>query len=442
MSESAGQRNFTIDNALDELSARLTELNPKSSRRQEQAEAHMPGGNTRTLLYYPPFPIAFARGEGCRLWDVDGHEYLDLVGEQSAGIYGHSDPRILDLLQKIGREGLNLGGPNKYEAKLAEAVCDRFPFIEQVRFCNSGTEANMFALSTACAFTGRSKIMAFSGGYHGGLLTFPNGPGPLNSPIPTVVASFNDVNQTHDLLERNADDLAAVIIEPMMGAAGCLPPSAEFLRMLRDSCDREGIVLIFDEVMTSRLGPSGMQGRLGIRPDLTTLGKYIGGGMSFGAFGGRRELMERFDPRRPDHWIHAGTFNNNVLTMAAGTLGLTEIYTPEAAVTLNESGDRLRGMMNDAASKRNLPVTVTGIGSLMNIHFARHPITTPADVAKTSSALKSLLHLDFLLNGIYIARRGYIALSLPVGTNELAYAVSTFEAFLDRWIELISDDAR
>ncbi|WP_031194323.1 aspartate aminotransferase family protein [Mesorhizobium sp. L2C066B000] len=441
MSQSATQRNFTIEDALGELSSRLTEMNPKSSLRQLRAEAHMPGGNTRTLLYYTPFPIAFAHGEGCRLWDVDGHDYLDLVGEQSAAIFGHSDPRILDILQKVGREGLNLGGPNQYEARLAEVVCNRFPSMEQVRFCNSGTEANLFALSTARAFTGRSKIMAFSGGYHGGLLTFPNGPGPLNVPIPTVLASFNDVSQTHDLLERNAADLAAVIVEPMMGGAGCLPPAQEFLTMLRHSCNRNSIVLIYDEVMTSRLGPSGMQGRLGIQPDLTTLGKYIGGGMNFGAFGGRRDLMERYDPRRPDHWIHAGTFNNNVLTMAAGTLGLTEIFTPEAAVTLNESGDRLRAMLNDAASKRNLPVTVTGIGSLMNIHFARPPIATPTDLAKTRSALKSLLHLDFLLNGIYIARRGFIALSLPIGTDDLAYAVSTFEAFLDRWAELILDEA-
>ncbi|MER9094766.1 aspartate aminotransferase family protein [Mesorhizobium sp. M0700] len=441
MTLSARQRNFTIEDALGELSSRLTELNPKSFQRQQQAEASMPGGNTRTLLYYTPFPIAFARGEGARIWDLDGHDYLDLVGEQSAGIFGHSDPRILDILQKVAREGVNLGGPNQYEAKLADVVSDRFPSLEKVRFCNSGTEANMFALSTARAATGRSKIMAFSGGYHGGLLTFPNGPGALNAPIPTVLASFNDVSQTHDLLERNAADLAAVIVEPMMGAAGCLPGSLEFLRMLRDSCDRNGIVFIFDEVMTSRLGPNGLQGRLGIRPDLTTLGKYIGGGMSFGAFGGRRDLMERYDPRRPDHWIHAGTFNNNVLTMAAGTLGMTEIFTPEAAVTLNETGERLRAMLNDVAAKRNLPVTLTGIGSLMNIHFARPPIATPADLAKASSALKSLLHLDFLLNGIYIARRGFIALSLPIGINDLAYAVSIFEAFLDRWAELISDHA-
>ncbi len=159
-----------------------------------------------------------------------------------------------------------------------------------------------------------------------------------------------------------------------MGGGGCLPASREFLSELRRACDRHGIVLIFDEVMTSRLGPHGLQETLGVRSDLTTLGKYVGGGMSIGAFGGRAALMARFDPRRPDHWNHAGTFNNNVLTMAAGIVGLTEVFTPEAAVQLNDKGERLRQRLNAAAERRDLPVTVTGIGSLMTIHFSRGPV--------------------------------------------------------------------
>jgi glutamate-1-semialdehyde 2,1-aminomutase len=209
--------------------------------------------------------------------------------------------------------------------------------------------------------------------------------------------------------------------------------------MLRAACDRHGIVLVFDEVMTSRLGPNGLQGRLGIAPDLTTLGKYVGGGMSFGAFGGRRDLMQRYDPRRADHWGHAGTFNNNVLTMAAGVVGLTEIFTPEAAVDLNERGDRLREALNLAAAMRSLPVRVTGVGSLMNTHFSRAPVASPADVARSNNALKPLLHLDLLLNGVYTARRGFIAMSLPVTDDDAARTLAAFEAFLDRWSELIAD---
>lgn len=437
MQSPVDRRNYSVEDAIAEVSARLAEENPNSAARQERAEAWMPGGNTRTLLYYTPFPIAFAGGAGARLKDVDGHEYLDLVGEQSAAVYGHSDQRILDTVNRVAAEGINLGGPNRYEAELARAVTQRFPSIELVRFCNSGTEANLFALATARAATGRGKVLAFAYAYHGGLLTFYDGPGPLNAPYPFVMAPFNDIERTRALIEEHGPDLAAVIVEPMMGGAGCLPGNLEFLRMLREACDRHGVVLVFDEVMTSRLGPHGLQERLGIRSDLTTLGKYVGGGMTFGGFGGRRELMQRYDPRRPDHWGHAGTYNNNVLTMAAGAVGITEIFTPEAAVALNARGDRLRELLNQAAAERGLPVVVTGIGSLMNIHFSRGPVTSPADVAKTNQALKPLLHIDFLLNGIYIARRGYIALSLPVTEADIERTAATFGAFLDRWGDLI-----
>jgi glutamate-1-semialdehyde 2,1-aminomutase len=437
MSSMSLRRNLTIDDAMAEVSTRLSQENPASARRQEAAEAHMPGGNTRTLLYYPPFPIAFAGGNGARLTDLDGHEYIDLVSEQSAAVYGHSEPRLIERIAKVAREGINLGGPNRYEAELAATVTRRFPMIEQVRFCNSGTEANMFALSTARAVTGRDKVLVFGGAYHGGLLWFPAGPGPLNAPVPVVIAPFNDSEKTRALIEENADSLAAVLIEPMMGGGGCLPASREFLTELRRDCDRHGIILIFDEVMTSRLGPHGLQETLGVRSDLTTLGKYVGGGMSIGAFGGRAALMARFDPRRPDHWNHAGTFNNNVLTMAAGIVGLTEVFTPEAAVQLNDKGERLRQRLNAAAQRRDLPVTVTGVGSLMTIHFSRGPVTTPSDVAHANQALKPLLHLDLLLDRVYIARRGYIALSMPISEADLDQVVTTFEGFLDRWGGLI-----
>lgn len=437
MSSMPLRRNLTVDDAIAEVSARLARENPASARRQETAEAHMPGGNTRTLLYYPPFPIAFAGGKGARLKDLDGHEYIDLVSEQSAAVYGHSEPRLIECIARVTREGINLGGPNRYEAGLAAAVTRRFPMIEQVRFCNSGTEANMFALSTARAATGRDKVLVFAGAYHGGLLWFPAGPGPLNAPVPVVIAPFNDSEKTCALIEENAASLAAVLIEPMMGGGGCLPASREFLSELRRACDRHGIVLIFDEVMTSRLGPHGLQETLGVRSDLTTLGKYVGGGMSIGAFGGRAALMARFDPRRPDHWNHAGTFNNNVLTMAAGIVGLTEVFTPEAAVQLNDKGERLRQRLNAAAERRDLPVTVTGIGSLMTIHFSRGPVTTPADVARANQALKPLLHLDLLLDHVYIARRGYIALSMPISEADLDQVVARFEGFLERWGALI-----
>ncbi len=222
---------------------------------------------------------------------------------------------------------------------MAALLTARFPSLERVRFCNSGTEANMFAVQTARVMTGRPAVLGFAGCYHGGLLTFTAADNPLNVPIPTVVAPYNDADGTAALIDAHADELAAVIVEPMIGGGGCIPAAPEFLRMLRERTERHGIVLIFDEVMTSRLAPGGLQGEYGITPDLTSLGKYIGGGMTAGAFGGRAELMERYDPRQKRPLQHSGTYNNNVFSLRAGIAGLGEVYTAEAAVALNARGD-------------------------------------------------------------------------------------------------------
>ena len=286
-------------------------------------------------------PSHAARGAGCGT--LDGHAYIDFLGEFTAGIYGHSHPAIRAAIVGALDRGLNLAGHTAMEAELARLVCDRFPSVELVRFTNSGTEANLMAIALAIAATGRRKIMVFSGAYHGGLLTFPGGRSPVNVPHDFVVAPYNDADGAVRLI---TDELAAILVEPMMGSAGCIPGDPAFLAALREGASRVGALLIFDEVMTSRLAPGGRQQSLGIAPDLTTLGKYVGGGMSFGAFGGRRDLMARFDPRAPNALPHAGTFNNNVLTMAAGVAGLTEAYTPEAAIALNARGDALRERLN------------------------------------------------------------------------------------------------
>ena len=213
--------------------------------------------------------------------------------------------------------GLNMGAHHGREVIFAEAVCKRFA-LDLVRFTNSGTEANMMALSAARCFTKRGKIMPMHGGYHGGLLYFSHGASPVNAPYDIVMGHFNDTEATRKLIAAHAKDLAAIIIEPMLGGGGCLAAEPSFLAMLREEATRHGIVLIFDEVMTSRLTPGGLSASLGIQPDIKTLGKYIGGGMSFGAFGGRADIMGQFDPSHPDALPHAGTFNNNTLTMTVG----------------------------------------------------------------------------------------------------------------------------
>src|SRR6201987_273964 len=229
----AARRNRTLDDALAEARAAYVARRPKSKTQHEAARTVMPGGNTRTVLYYGPFPICAAKGEGAWLTDIDGHRYLNLLGEYTAGIYGHSHPVIRAAIDAALDGGINYGAHNRMEAELAAIVCARFPAIELVRFTNSGTEANLMALSTARHATGRSKIMVFNGGYHGGLLYFGGGGVPINAPFPFVLARYTDSDGPRATIRREAGDLAAILVEPMMGSAGCIPADREFLAMLR-----------------------------------------------------------------------------------------------------------------------------------------------------------------------------------------------------------------
>lgn len=399
--------------ALAEASARFLAARPKTVALHEAAKAVMPGGNTRTVLFTPPVPIRVAQADGAVITDVDGFSYVDLLGEYSAGLYGHSHPRIGRAVADTLATGLNFGAHHAGEVRLAEAVTARFD-LDLVRFTNSGTEANMMALAAARAFTGRAKIMAIKGGYHGGTLYFGAGGAAVNAPFDVVLAPFNDSETTRKLIADNGSALAALIIEPMLGSGGCLPAERAYLEMLREETARRGIVLIFDEVMTSRLSPKGLSHALGIAPDLKTLGKYIGGGMSFGAFGGRRDIMEQFDPTRANFLPHAGTFNNNTLTMTVGFAALDEIFTPEACLDLNRRGDRLRERLNDLFMRYQVALQTTGIGSLLNIHPLAGELRSPDDTAKADSRLRQLIYLDLLDEGYYIAGRGYMALSLVV----------------------------
>jgi len=411
--------------------------NPKSFERSQAAASYLPGGNTRSSLYFDPFPLNIVRGEGCRLFDADGHEYFDFLGEFTAGVYGHSEPAIRAAVVAALNEGVNLSGHTALEAALGRIICERFPSIELVRFTNSGTEANLMALAAATSFTRRRRIIVFDGAYHGGVLSFAGGGSPINVPHEFVVSTYNDVDQTLKLIEENRGQLAAILVEPMIGSGGSIPADVEFLQALRRAATESGALLIFDEVMTSRLAPGGRQQAVGIMPDLCTLGKYLGGGMSFGAFGGRRDVMAQFDPRRPGALPHAGTFNNNVVTMAAGIAGLTRVFTPAAAEALNARGDALRGRLNALCRDRGASFQFTGIGSLMSAHATARPIRKPADAAAADAAVEGLLFFDLLARGVYIARKGFIALSLPIGDAEIDHFVDAVADFLDSRKDLV-----
>jgi len=420
-----------------EAERHYVERNPASRRLHEERSRVMPGGNTRSVIHVPPFPLTIVRGEGARLTDADGHVLVDLLGEFTAGLYGHSNRLIREAIRDALDDGWVYGAPNRHEGALAAAVCERFQSIELVRFCNSGTEANLYALSLARAATGKPAVLVFEGAYHGGAFYFVSAEGsPVNVPFPYVVAQYNDAETAVQLIAEHAHELAAVLVEPMQGSAGAIAGEPSFLRALRDATAEHGVLLVFDEVMTSRLSTGGLQQTLGIAPDLTTLGKYLGGGLATGAFGGRADLMGRFDPSRPDALPHAGTFNNAVLTMAAGVAGLTRVYTAAEVERLNALGDRLRDRLNAFAAREDVPLVVTGVGSLVGLHFARGPVRRVADIADVPE-LRALLHLELLERGWSYARRGFIALSLPFEESDVDGFAAAVEDFLARHAALV-----
>jgi glutamate-1-semialdehyde 2,1-aminomutase len=414
----------TID-ATAQLDARVRDAHdryiaarPRSAAADRRSRAVLPGGNTRSVLDFAPFPFRVASASGAELVDIDGHRYVDLCGNYTAGLLGHSPRSVRDAVVATLDRGWALGAVHEAEVELAELVCDRFPTIEQVRFTNSGTEANLMAIGTALHHTGRRTVGVFDRAYHGGVLSFGadlDGPHhPLNVPHRFRVAPFDDIEGLDALFAD--DDLGCVLVEAVQGSGGCRPASEAFLRGLRRRCDDHGVVLVFDEVMTSRLAPGGAQEHFGVRADLTTLGKYLGGGFTFGAFGGRRDIMAAFDPSAGGELTQAGTFNNNVASMSAAVATLRNELTAERVIEVNERGDRLRAALDavlDAPAIR-----VTGLGSMNSFHA-------------TDDRVLELLFHHLLADGFYIARRGLMALSMEIDDEHCDRLVASTRRFVD-----------
>ncbi|KXJ90158.1 pyridoxal phosphate-dependent transferase [Microdochium bolleyi] len=452
-------RDATISEALQAALARYTKRNPESLRLHESALLSLPGGNTRSLLHDAPFPTLMARGQGHTLYSVDGHAYTDLVGELTAGLFGHSHPVLLQTLADTAREvGLSLGATNPLEARYAGLLCERFG-VERVRFTNSGTEANLHALAAARKFTGRRKVVVFTGGYHGGVLTFgaPYGQAENNVDQDTfVLVEYNDCEGLVQAFGREGEDsIAAVLVEPMQGSAGFIPATREFLETIQEQCAQSGAVFILDEVMTSRLAPAGLQSTFrpqagaesnnsaaAIRPGLTTFGKYLGGGMPFGAFGGSAEIMGVYDPRKADSLFHSGTFQNNTLMLAMGHAALSQVYTPEKALAHSERGERLRARL--AAATRDTVLSVTGIGSLMCMHFGAgwarlgSVVKSKEQGGPEDEDLKTLFWLEMLECGFWVQRRGSIALILEMPLEEDDKFVEAVTRFVEKYRECLA----
>jgi glutamate-1-semialdehyde 2,1-aminomutase len=410
-----------VGEALDAARARYGDRRPRSAEQARAAARVLPAGSTRSVLDFAPFPFRVARAAGAELVDVDGHRYLDLLGDYTAGLLGHDPPEIAEAVRSVLDRGWSLGAVADGEHRLAELLSERFPSIEQIRFTNSGTEANLMAINLARHTTGRDRVVVFDGAYHGGLLYFGATGGPLQAPFDYLRCRYNDLASVAEALDRHGHEVACLLVEPMMGAGGCIPGAPEFLAGLRELCRDHGVVLVFDEVMTSRMSIGGAQRLLGVTPDLTTLGKYLGGGMTFGAFGGSAEMMGAFDPARGGGLTHGGTFNNNSMTMTAGVAAVERLLTADALDRLFADGEALRERIGSALAPAGM--SASGWGSLIGLHPVPGPVTGPGDLVGADARLVELLFHELLEREVYVAPRGFVALSLAVTEADREHAV-------------------
>lgn len=404
----------SLEGLLAELQGDYAAAHPSSEELYERALAALPGGNSRSQLYFDPFPFYVERSEGARIYDVDSNDYLDLVNNYTSLVHGHATEETRQKLIEQVRRGTAFGAPTEVEVSLAEEIVSRVESIDRVRFANSGTEACLYAIRTARAFTGRHDIIKAEGGYNGGFESAQVAVkhiGAANESVAeagippdiaahTHIIPFNDTEQAVRIIEDVGPRSAAVIIEPMQGSAGSIQALPGYLEAVRDATRRTGCLLIFDEVMTLRLGHGGLQGEMGLSPDLTAMGKIIGGGTPVGAYGGRADVMSVTDPRDPSSLMHAGTFNANPLTMAAGLDTLTR-FTPEAAARINDLGDELREWINETCQAAQLPMLATGFGNLVQIHAATETPRSYRDTAALSKLPLQVLFLSMLGDGVF-----------------------------------------
>jgi len=398
-----------------DLIAEYLARTPRSAAMFERATASLPGGSTRTTIFSAPYPPYMARGAGIRTWDLDGNEYRDFLGNYTSLILGHAHPDVVAAVEAQVRRGSAFAAPTETEIELAEEIRSRLPSIERIRFTNSGTEATMFAIRAARAFTGRPLLAKFEGAYHGThdtVLAWSPGVPDATSAL-VLELPWGDADGVQRAIAGRERDIAAVIIEPVQGAGGVRAAEPEFLGFLRDLATRIGALLIFDEVIAFRVGPNGAQGRLGgVRPDLTTLGKIIGGGYPSGAFGGRRDVMDQFDQRRSGALVHGGTFNGNPVAAAAGLATLHHL-TPERFADLERMGDRLRAALTAAFEADRLDAHAGGIASIFQV-FPGSTLVASEDLTPQSA-----LFLGLLVDGFHLAPRGMGALSTPMTEADL-----------------------
>jgi glutamate-1-semialdehyde 2,1-aminomutase len=418
----------------------------------KHAQKYLPGGDTRTTLFYSPYPIYAQKGKGCKLYDFDGNSYIDFLNNYTALIHGHAHPTIAESVTEQLKKGSSFAAPTRSQYILAELICERVESVEQIRFCNSGTEATMNAIRAARVVTGRSKVVKMEGGYHGthDLAEVSINPGlehagPVHQPMPVptnpgipksvleevIVVPFNNREVTESIISQHKDEIACVIVEPMLGAAGTIAQENGYLEFLRNLTNQLKILLIFDEIVTFRLGFGGAQAMYGIKPDLTTFGKIIGGGFPAGAFGGSRDIMRVFSPREKAFISQSGTFNGNPITMEAG-IACLKMLTRGVIECINGLGDLLRAGLETAFRKTGIKGMATGIGSLAQPHINADRVCDFRSAAGGFFEAVAIVHLELMAKGFYIPHRGgEMSISTPMTAVEIKAFLAAFEESLN-----------
>ncbi|MEE2983111.1 MAG: aspartate aminotransferase family protein [Pseudomonadota bacterium] len=446
--EKAGARRDVQDSAIHRS---FVEKNQKSFEHALRAREYVPAGTSRALLKHPPFPFYLAHAEGVTGTDLDDNTRIDFHNNYTAQIHGHAHPRINAAVEHQLPRGTAYSAPGAQEYELAKLLCERIGSIEQVVFNNSGTEAVMVALRCARAHTGRNKIGLFEGAYHGASdfvmagghdLPVPDDPRRLSRPAPdvgglplaaaedAVLIRYNDPQAVREAVSRYGNELAAILVEPILGAGGVIPADAEFLKVLRAETERAGIVFICDEVISLRVALGGAQGYYGIQPDLTTMAKIIGGGFPIGAVGGRREFMRRFgEPEEGGMVANLGTFSANPISVCAGLEAMQML--DEAIIGhINELGEKARAGIAHAIARHEAPAQITGAGSLFQIHWTTLPVTDARCAHTGDTDLNLLTFLGLCNRGIHVSMRGMAALSTPMSEDHVEALIGAFDETL------------
>lgn len=377
---------------------------------------HLPGGETRSITFYAPYPVVVSEGRGGVIRDLDGNEYLDVLNNYTALVHGHAFAPAVEAARAVLEKGTVFPAPHLAQLELAETLTGRYPAVERVRFTNSGTEASLLALRIARAETGRRRVVFFEGGYHGSLPEF------LEGGAEVVSVPYNDA----DALGAIDAFVAAVIVEPFLGSGGVIPAEPAVLRAVEERCREVGALLVLDEVQALRNAFGGMHSDLGLRPDLVLMGKIIGGGFPIGAVGGRAGALELTSVRSGGSLSHSGTFNGNIASMSAGCAALAALDAG-AIAELNARAERLAGEISAGARRAGVPVSVTRSGSIMQVHLAPEPPRSAAEVKAIPARWTALLHIALLLEGVYCAPRGMLNLSTALDELQLKKISAAYE---------------